>query len=161
MVLKGKKSATRVKLTYVLFGFLLWAGIEGALLFWYFKAPQFFTLIIWLICFTTVLIGYFFVLRGFFLNVGSGYELNEKTLTIKDGYPNQKSILIRISDIDEIATKKVKGLFKFKLGKTIIKVADKKYSLKNVNFEELYALTEQIKAQISKEKEGENEVQIQ
>ena len=120
MVLKGKKSTTRVKLTYVLFGFLLWAGMEGALLFWYFKAPQFFTLIIWLICFTTVVICYFFILRGFFLNVGSGYELDEKTLTIKDGYPNQKSITIKISDIDEMTTKKVKGLFKFGLGKTII-----------------------------------------
>lgn len=158
MVLKGKKSATRVKLTYVLFGFLLWAGLEGALLFWYFKAPQFFTLIIWLICFTTVVIFYFFILRGFFLNVGSGYELDEKTLTIKDGYPNQKSITIKISDIDEMTTKKVKGLFKFGLGKTIIGVAEKKYVLKNVKFEELNALTEQVKAKVLYAKEGENEV---
>ncbi len=158
MVLKGKKSATRVKLTYVLFGFLLWAGLEGALLFWYFKAPQFFTLIIWLICFTTVVIFYFFILRGFFLNVGSGYELDEKTLTIKDGYPNQKSITIKISDIDEMTTKKVKGLFKFGLGKTIIRVAEKKYVLKNVKFEELNALTEQVKAKVLYAKEGENEV---
>lgn len=158
MVLKGKKSATRVKLTYVLFGFLLWAGLEGALLFWYFIAPQFFTLIIWLICFTTVVIFYFFILRGFFLNVGSGYELDEKTLTIKDGYPNQKSITIKISDIDEMTTKKVKGLFKFGLGKTIIGVAEKKYVLKNVKFEELNALTEQVKAKVLYAKEGENEV---
>ncbi|HBF44370.1 MAG TPA: hypothetical protein DDY82_04195 [Clostridiales bacterium] len=158
MTLKGKKSDTRIKLTYVLFGFLLWAGIEGALLFWYFKAPQFFMPIIWLICFTTAVIGYFFILRGFFLNVGSGYELDEKTLTIKDGYPNQKSIIVKISDINEIKTKKVKGLFKFGLGKTIIKVSEKKYVLKNVNFEDLNALTEQVKAKILKEKEGQNEI---
>lgn len=160
---KGKKSATRVMLTYILFGFVLWAVAEVSLLLWFFKAPQFITFQVCLAILATVVVGYFFIARGFFLNSGSGYEFDGVTFTMIDGYPNQKRITVKTEQIETVSVKRVKGLFRFGLGKMQIDVSDKKYLLKNVNYEELVALSKKIKSATTptgEKTERENEVQV-
>lgn len=160
---KGKKSATRVMLTYILFGFVLWVVAEVSLLLWFFKAPQFITFQVCLAILATVVVGYFFIARGFFLNSGSGYEFDGVTFTMIDGYPNQKRITVKTEQIKTVSVKRVKGLFRFGLGKMQIDVSDKKYFLKNVNYEELVVLSEKIKSATtptSEKTESENEVQV-
>lgn len=160
---KGKKSATRVMLTYILFGFVLWVAAEVSLLLWFLKAPQFITFQVCLAILATVVVGYFFIARGFFLNSGSGYEFDGVTFTMIDGYPNQKRITVKPEQIEEVSVKRVKGLFRFGLGKMQINLSDKKYLLKNVNYEELVALSEKIKSattHTSEKTESENEVQV-
>lgn len=160
---KGKKSATRVMLTYILFGFVLWVVAEVSLLLWFFKAPQFITFQVCLAILATVVVGYFFIARGFFLNSGSGYEFDGVTFTIVDGYPNQKHITVKADKIEKVTVKKAKGLFKFGLGKMEIDVSEKKYYLRNVNYEELISLAEKIQSAITVDAkaESENEVQVQ
>lgn len=159
---KGKKSSTRVKITYIVFGFILWAVAEISLLLWYLKAPQFITFQLCLVVLATVIVGYFFIARGFFLNVGSGYEFDGVTFTVVDGYPNQKHITVKADKIEKVTVKKVKGLFKFDLGKMEIEVSEKKYFLKNVDYKELLSLAEKIQnaKNTCKEEKTENETEI-
>lgn len=160
---KGKKSATRVKLTYILFGFVLWAVAEVSLLLWYLKAPQFITFQLCLVILATVVVGYFFIARGFFLNAGSGYELEGFVFTMVDGFPNQKRITVDVNKIEKVNVKKSKGWFKFNLGKMEIDVSEKKYFLKNVDYEELLSLAEKIqnaKNTCEEKTENGNEIQV-
>ena len=141
---KGKKSMLRVGLTYIATAIILIVGGAVGLLIWGYYYPAFELLIMWLILLITVISVYFLVLRGVFLNMWSGYSLDDKFFVIIDGYPNVKEICIPVKCVSEIQVKKVKGLFKFGLGKMVFYADGKKYSLKNVKINELERLKEEL-----------------
>ncbi len=147
---KGKKSYARSMAIYLALGLVLLAGIVGGLMFWYSIQPQFFTLIIYLIVCLSLLIFYFVMLRAVFLNLSAGYDIDEYFLTIKDGFPNSKSVVIKISQIDKIILTKTKRMFFKRMANLKICVSQKTYTLKNIN----YAVAQEIKNKV----EGKNEI---
>lgn len=141
---KGKASNLRVRLTYLLLGFFLLIGGDTGLILWYVFAPQFVSLITYLVLVYSLVILYFIILRGVFLNQSSGYGIIDGFLVIRDGYPMQKEIRVRVESITKLKLKKVKGFFKFGLGKLKIYVSEKKYVLKNVPYSELENLKKEL-----------------
>ena len=141
---KGKASNLRVRLTYLTLGFFLLIGGDAGLILWYVFAPQFVSLITYLILVLSLVIIYFIVLRGVLLNQGAGYGIIDGFFVMRDGYPMQKEIRIRVDSITKLKLKKVKGFFKFGLGNLKIYVSEKKYVLKNVPYAELENLKKEL-----------------
>lgn len=141
---KGKASNLRVRLTYLLLGFFLLIGEITGLILWYVFAPQFVSLITYLILVLSLIIIYFIILRGLLLNQGAGYKLIDGFLVFRDGYPIQKEIRIKRESITNLKLKKSKGLFRFNLGYLKIYVSEKKYVLKNVPYEKLENLKKEL-----------------
>ncbi len=131
---------------YLTIGLVLLAGIIGGLMLWYLEQPQFFTLIIYLIVCLSLLVFYFVILRAVFLNLNAGFSIDERFLIIKDGFPNAKEIVLKISEIDRAVLSKKKGLF-FK-GLTSIKIflSQKTYKLKNIEYSIAKAIMEKLEA---------------
>ena len=131
---KGKKSYVRSMVIYFTIGLILLGALIGGLGFWYYRQPQFFSLIISLILSFSALFIYFVVFRAIFLNMHSGYDIDGEFFIMKDGYPNPKEIIIKISEIDKVSISKTKSLFFKGLGNVKIVLSKKTYKLKNIKY---------------------------
>ena len=147
---KGKKSYARSMAIYLALGLVLLAGIIGGLMIWYINQPQFFTLIIYLIVCLSLLAVYFVVLRAIFLNLNAGYEIDQDFLTLKDGFPNSKAVIVKLAEIDKVVLKKKKGWFFKGLANIVIVVSHKTYKLKNID--------ESVASDIMQKLEARNEI---
>ena len=141
---KGGKSYARSMVIYLTIGLVLLVAIIGGLLIWYKFAPQFKSLITYLILSLSVLVICFIVCRGVFLPIQSGYDIDDKFITIKDGYPNSKKITVKLSEIDKFTITKTKSIFFRGLCTIKIEVSKKTYKLKNIAREN----AEQIKQKL-------------
>lgn len=143
---KSGKSNARSMVIYLTIGLVLLGGIIGGLLFWFFLQPQFKTLITYLILCLSVLVVYFVVLRGVFLPLNAGYDIDDTYLVIKDGFPNSKQIVIKINEIDKVTLLKAKSLFFRGLATIKVVVSKKTYKLKNIEISKAEKLVQKLEA---------------
>ena len=108
---KGKKSDFKIKFIYIFLGVTLLLGAIGGFIVWYVKLPHFVDLIICLGIISAVILTYFLTLRGVFLNKNAGYEINENFLICKDGFPNAKKHVVKLSEIDYSKISEYKNAF--------------------------------------------------